>query len=184
MRYHQALLMIPEGVDITDDSALLSQFNALVQGMTGQENQALAAVFAQGFKDLIGELVAAFSATQGYAAVGTRPYGGKYLVHISTTWTGPSLDLLCALYQGAGQDWSLVAHQPYDEQPTGETTVDDEGNEVAVRAVVPYRAIPQSILPWMQPAVDDEGNETPAVVVDGKLIGTFMGAAPWVVATE
>ena len=38
MRYHQALLMMPEGVDITDDTALLSQFNALVQGMTGQEN--------------------------------------------------------------------------------------------------------------------------------------------------
>ena len=189
-QYYQALIRVPEGTDITDSNALLALFDQAVQGMTGQQNLALAAVFVQGFADVLGNLVSAFAATQGYAASGTRTHDGTYHAHIVTTWTGQSLDFLCMLLSGTGQNWTLVAHQPMQAAPTGATRTVEELNELGqvvgtytlpLVAVTPYRSVPQSILPWLVPDYDEQGNEVPLASVDGSRIGVFMGYAPWVV---
>ena len=180
-RYHNALIQIPIGVDITDADALKTQFAALVEAATGAPNDALAATFADGFHGLIDTLVDSFVSTTGYQATGTQPVAGMYLVHVATSVKGSVFDFLCFLYQQLGQNWTLVAHQPYDKVHAGETT-DEDGNPVPVYAVQPYRALTQAVLPYLTPDDDGEGNLTPKSVVEPHSIGVFAGSEPWVIA--
>jgi hypothetical protein len=76
----------------------------------------------------------------------------------------------------------VVAAQPFAPEPTGEVTIDDDGNEIPIRAIVPYRAVPQSIRPWLARQADEQGVEIPGdPILTPASIGGIMGAAEWVV---
>ena len=182
MKLWQMLLRIDADVNLTDGPALFSWFAGRIVARDGALDMAEAeeATYAMALAD---QLVGVFASTPGYQAPGTRTYQGMNIV-LAGTPAAPHI--FKWLFDSAniryGTTWAVVAAQPFEPELTGEVTIDDDGNEIPVRAIVPYRAVPQSIRPWLARQADEQGIEiqddpelTPAS------IGGIMGAADWVV---
>jgi hypothetical protein len=190
--HHKYLLSVDADIDLTDPEALFYWFANRIAMRDGalDMTEAEEATYAMG---ITRRIIDVMSQTPGYQCAGTRAWLGHNII-LGGGETAPQafewlFKQVNALYVNSipgnpFRPWSVVAAQPYDPEPVEEEGVDEEGNPVTiiVQRVVPYRAVPQSIRPWLARDLDSEGAEIPDdPILTAARLGSIQGAAEWVI---
>jgi hypothetical protein len=192
MKHWKCLLRVDADVNLRDGESLFNWFATRISMRDGALDIDLAinATFAMSIAD---KLVSVFSQTPGYQCVGTRTHNGQNIVLAGSEDRPEAFQGLFDLINFSFvapipgtpfAPWSVVAAQPYDPEPVEEQSTDEQGNPltIIVQRVVPYRAVPQSIRPWLSRDRDAEGNEIPEdPILTPSRLGSIQGTAEWVI---